>query len=71
MARSSPLAKRGYGWVVPLANKLDQGSAGAPSAKAIVQQCLVLPGTAMSKETGLPAGNGLYWIGGNPGSCLI
>ena len=62
-------AKRGYGWVVPLANNLDQGPAGGPSAQAFVQQCHGDPRPAMSKGTGLPAGNGLFWIGGNPGSC--
>ena len=69
--RDHPSAKRGYGWALGLANNLDQGSAGGASAMAFVNACKSVPGSAMSKGTGLPAGNGLYWIGGNPGSCLI
>ncbi len=69
--RSHPNAKRGYGWDVGLANNLDQGAAGGESAMAFVNACKAVPGSALSKGSGLPAGNGLYWIGGNPGSCLI
>jgi prepilin-type N-terminal cleavage/methylation domain-containing protein/prepilin-type processing-associated H-X9-DG protein len=70
--RDHPMAKRGYGWVVGLANEIDRGGTiGGPAAQAFVAACKAVPGTAMSKGTGLPAGNGLYWIGGNPGSCLI
>lgn len=64
-------AKRGYGWALPLANPLDQGPAGGATALAFVNACKSVPGSALSKGTGLPAGNGIYWIGGNPGSCLI
>ncbi|GAC1450036.1 MAG: DUF1559 domain-containing protein [Isosphaeraceae bacterium] len=70
VARSSNLAYRGYGWTVGLANDLDQPNGGA-AALAFVQACKSVPGTAMSKGSGLPAGNGLFWVGGNPGSCLI
>ncbi len=71
VARTHPSAKRGYGWVVQQDNLLDQGIAGVALAENFVRLCQAIPGTAMSKGTGLPAGNGLYWIGGNPGSCLI
>jgi prepilin-type N-terminal cleavage/methylation domain-containing protein/prepilin-type processing-associated H-X9-DG protein len=69
--RNHPMAKRGYGWVIQQDNLLDQGPAGGATATSFVQLCKAVPGSAMSKGTGLPAGNGLYWIGGNPGSCLI
>ena len=69
--RDFKYAKRGYGWALPLANPLDQGPAGGATAQAFVSACQSVPGSAMSKGTGLPAGNGIYWIGGNPGSCLI
>ncbi len=67
--RSHPMAKRGYGWALSLANNLDQGPAGGAEANAFVGACKAVPGTAMSKGTLNPS-NGLYWIGGNPGSCL-
>jgi prepilin-type N-terminal cleavage/methylation domain-containing protein/prepilin-type processing-associated H-X9-DG protein len=66
-----PMAHRGYGWVVNQANPLDSGANGGALALSFVQGCQGLPGTAMSKGTGLPGGNGIFWIGGNPGSCLI
>jgi prepilin-type N-terminal cleavage/methylation domain-containing protein/prepilin-type processing-associated H-X9-DG protein len=69
--RDHPSAKRGYGWVVPQDNILDQGVPGFATAQSFVQLCRAVPSDALSKGTGLPAGNGLYWIGGNPGSCLI
>ena len=71
VSRNHPSAKRGYGWTLSLPNALDQGSAGVGPALAFVNACNAVPGNAMSKGTGLPAGNGIYWIGGNPGSCLI
>jgi prepilin-type N-terminal cleavage/methylation domain-containing protein/prepilin-type processing-associated H-X9-DG protein len=69
--RSHPEAKRGYGWPLPLANILDQGPAGGAAATAFVAACQAVPYSALSKGTGLPGGNGIFWVGGNPGSCLI
>lgn len=69
--RNHGSALRGYGWVVSQSNDLDQGATGFAAAQMFAQLCQGIPGTAMSKGSGLPAGNGLYWIGGNPGSCLI
>ncbi len=71
VTRNHPSAKRGYGWNVALAVPSDQGITGFATALSFVGACKSVPGNVAPKGTGLPPGNGLYWIGGNPGSCLI
>ncbi|QDV33846.1 DUF1559 family PulG-like putative transporter [Tautonia plasticadhaerens] len=65
-----PLAKHGYAFKLSLDSPVDQGGSGGPAATAFVQACRSIPGTQESFGTLTPA-NGAYWIGTNPGSCII
>ena len=48
----------------------DQGALGVASAVAFVKSCQSLPGTTPAFGTLAPP-NGNFWIGGNPGSCMM
>jgi prepilin-type N-terminal cleavage/methylation domain-containing protein/prepilin-type processing-associated H-X9-DG protein len=48
----------------------DQGPPGVAVALAFVQSCRSLPGTTPAFGTLSPP-NGNFWIGGNPGSCMM
>jgi prepilin-type N-terminal cleavage/methylation domain-containing protein/prepilin-type processing-associated H-X9-DG protein len=48
----------------------DMGPAGVPIAVAFVQACQAIPGSTVAFGTLSPP-NGNYWIGGNPGSCML
>jgi prepilin-type processing-associated H-X9-DG protein len=71
VTRNHPNARRGYGWTISQANPIDQGVTGVATAQSFVNLCKAVPGNAVPKGSGLGPGNGLHWIGGNPGSCLI
>ena len=49
---------------------MDLGPAGIPIALAFVQGCKAIPGSTVAFGTLAPP-NGNYWIGGNPGSCML
>jgi prepilin-type N-terminal cleavage/methylation domain-containing protein/prepilin-type processing-associated H-X9-DG protein len=48
----------------------DMGAAGVPIALSFVQACQAVPGPTVAFGTLTPP-NGNYWIGGNPGSCML
>ncbi len=48
----------------------DLGPLGVPIALAFVKSCQAIPGSTPSFGTLAPP-NGNYWIGGNPGSCML
>ena len=66
-----PLAKHGYAFKLALNSPVDVPTAqGLLDAKAFINACRSVPGNQDSFG-GLPPANGVYWIGTNPGSCLI
>jgi prepilin-type N-terminal cleavage/methylation domain-containing protein/prepilin-type processing-associated H-X9-DG protein len=48
----------------------DMGAAGVPIAQAFVQSCQAIPGSTVAFGPLAPP-NGVVWIGGNPGSCML
>ena len=54
----------------PVNDGLRQGPAGIPIALAFVQACQAIPGSTVAFGSLAPP-NGNYWIGGNPGSCMM
>jgi len=65
-----PEARHGYGFKLSLNSPLDLGRNGGAAALSFIQACNTIPGSTPSFG-GLTPANGAYWIGTNPGSCLI